>query len=112
MKDLMGLMKQAQELQGRMKEAQEKLDAESVTGESGAGLVRITLSGKGDIRDIALDPSILVASEKEVVEDLIKAAFDRSSPGAGDERGGGRIAAAARLFLSGVGARVDPFRRT
>ncbi|WP_109261129.1 YbaB/EbfC family nucleoid-associated protein [Hyphobacterium indicum] len=75
MKDLMGLMKQAQELQGRMKEAQEKLDAESVTGESGAGLVRITLSGKGDIRDIALDPSILVASEKEVVEDLIKAAF-------------------------------------
>ena len=68
-------MKQAQELQGRMKEAQEKLDAESVTGESGAGLVRITLSGKGDIRDIALDPSILVASEKEVVEDLIKAAF-------------------------------------
>ena len=75
MKDLMGLMKQAQEFQGRMKEAQEKLDAESVTGESGAGLVRITLSGKGDIRDIALDPSILVASEKEVVEDLIKAAF-------------------------------------
>jgi hypothetical protein len=75
MKDLMGLMKQAQELQGRMKEAQEKLDAESVTGESGAGLVRITLSAKGDIQDIALDPSILVASEKEVVEDLIKAAF-------------------------------------
>ncbi|MBI1235103.1 MAG: YbaB/EbfC family nucleoid-associated protein [Alphaproteobacteria bacterium] len=75
MKDLMGLMKQAQELQGRMQEAQEKLDAESVTGESGAGLVRITLSGKGDIRDIELDPSILVASEKEVVEDLIKAAF-------------------------------------
>ncbi|PIW29400.1 MAG: YbaB/EbfC family nucleoid-associated protein [Rhodobacterales bacterium CG15_BIG_FIL_POST_REV_8_21_14_020_59_13] len=75
MKDLMGLMKQAQELQGRMKEAQDKLEEESVTGESGAGLVHVTLSGKGDIRDIQLDPSILVASEKEVVEDLIKAAF-------------------------------------
>ncbi len=75
MKDLMGLMKQAQELQGRMQEAQDRLAAESVTGESGAGLVRITLSGKGDIRDIEIDPSILAASEKEVVEDLIKAAF-------------------------------------
>jgi DNA-binding YbaB/EbfC family protein len=75
MKDLMGLMKQAQELQARMQEAQDQLASESVTGESGAGLVSVTLSGKGDIKDIQLDPSILVASEKEVVEDLIKAAF-------------------------------------
>jgi len=75
MKDLMGLMKQAQELQSRMQEAQEQLANESVTGESGAGLVSVTLTGKGDIKDIQLDPSILVASEKEVVEDLIKAAF-------------------------------------
>jgi len=75
MTDLMGLMKQAKELQGRMQEAQEKLEAETVTGESGAGLVRVALSGKGDIRDLEIDPTILVASEKEVVEDLIKAAF-------------------------------------
>jgi len=75
MTDLMGLMKQAKELQGRMQEAQDKLAAETVTGESGAGLVSVTLTGKGDIRDIHLDPSILVASEKEIVEDLIKAAF-------------------------------------
>ncbi|WP_420430956.1 YbaB/EbfC family nucleoid-associated protein [Hyphobacterium sp.] len=74
MKDLMGLMKQAQELQKRMQEAQEQLDQEEAIGESGAGLVRVTLSAKGDMKSIELDPSILVASEKEVVEDLINAA--------------------------------------
>lgn len=74
MKDLMGLMKQAQELQKRMQEAQEQLDAEEAVGESGAGLVRVTLTAKGEAKKIELDPSILVASEKEVVEDLILAA--------------------------------------
>ncbi|WP_421792833.1 YbaB/EbfC family nucleoid-associated protein [Hyphobacterium sp.] len=76
MKDLMGLMKQAQELQKRMQEAQEQLEAEEVTGESGAGLVRVTLSAKGEMKQIELDPSILVASEKEVIEDLIMAAHN------------------------------------
>jgi DNA-binding YbaB/EbfC family protein len=74
MKDLMGLMKQAQELQKRMQEAQAQLDEAEAVGESGAGLVTVTLSGKGDMKRIDLDPTILVASEKEVVEDLIKAA--------------------------------------
>jgi nucleoid-associated protein EbfC len=74
MKDLPGLMKQAQEMQKRMKEAQDRLETVEVTGESGAGLVRVTLSAKGDLRGLALDPTVIDPSEPEILEDLIKAA--------------------------------------
>ena len=74
MTDLMGLMKQAREMQQKMTEAQEKLDREEVTGESGAGLVTVTMTAKGEIRSVKLDPSMMVPSEVEVVEDLIVAA--------------------------------------
>jgi len=74
MADLMGLMKQAREMQQKMTEAQEKLDREEVTGESGAGLVTVTMTAKGEIKSVKLDPSMMVPSEVEVVEDLIVAA--------------------------------------
>jgi len=74
MKDLAGLMKQAQEMQQRMREAQERLETLEVTGEAGAGLVRVTLTAKGEMRTLSIDPSIVTPDEKEVLEDLIKAA--------------------------------------
>ncbi|KAA5804799.1 YbaB/EbfC family nucleoid-associated protein [Alkalicaulis satelles] len=74
MKDLAGLMKQAQEMQSRMREAQERLETLEVTGESGAGLIRVTLTAKGEMRALAIDPSLIDPAEPEVLEDLIKAA--------------------------------------
>lgn len=74
MTDLMGLMKQAQAMQQKMTEAQKKLDASQVIGEAGAGLVTLTLSGKGEMRALSIDPSLLDPAEGEVVEDLVMAA--------------------------------------
>ena len=73
--DMAGLMKKAQEMQSKMAEAQEGLAKLSVTGEAGAGLVRATANGKGELTGLAIDPSIFVPSEKELVEDLILAAI-------------------------------------
>jgi len=75
MKDFMKMMKQAQELQTRMTEVQQELDNLVVEGRSGAGLVTVKLSGKGDLRGLTLDPSLLKPDEKEILEDLIVAAF-------------------------------------
>ncbi|HAQ33985.1 MAG: YbaB/EbfC family nucleoid-associated protein [Maricaulis sp.] len=75
MTDLMGLMKQAREMQKKLAEAQEQLDREEVTGESGAGLVSVRMSARGEVKALKLDPSIMVPSEAEVVEDLIIAAM-------------------------------------
>ncbi len=74
MKDLMGLMKQAQAMQQKMAEAQEKLSEQEVTGEAGAGLVKVTLTAKGDARGVQIDKSLLDPEEPEIVEDLIVAA--------------------------------------
>jgi hypothetical protein len=74
MADFMGLMKQAAELKSKMEAMQAELDQVVVEGISGGGLVSITLSGKGEIRGVKLDESLLKPSEKEVVEDLIAAA--------------------------------------
>ncbi len=73
--DMGKMLKAAQEMQTRMAEMQEQLTNMSVEGESGAGLVRATATGKGTVLTLTIDPSILVASEKEVVEDLILAAI-------------------------------------
>lgn len=72
--DMGKLMKQAQEMQSRMADAQGRLDAIEVTGEAGAGLVRVTATAKGQVRRLAIDPSLFVPEEREVVEDLIVAA--------------------------------------
>lgn len=74
MKDLMGLMKQAQAMQQKMADAQEKLSEQEVTGEAGAGLVKVTLTAKGDARGVQIDKSLLDPEEPEIVEDLIVAA--------------------------------------
>ena len=74
MKNLGNMLKQAQQMQSRMAEMQAKLEAMEVQGQSGAGMVKVLLSGKGDLRRVAIDPSLLVADEKEVLEDLLVAA--------------------------------------
>jgi hypothetical protein len=71
MKDIMGIMKQAQAMQTRMQEMQAELDKLDVEGQSGGGLVRVTLSAKGAMKGIVIDPSLLKADEKEILEDLI-----------------------------------------
>jgi DNA-binding YbaB/EbfC family protein len=73
--DLMKMMKQASEIQGRMQKMQEELAALEVEGRSGAGLVSITLNGKMDLRALKIDPSLMKADEVEILEDLIVAAF-------------------------------------
>ena len=75
MKDLMKMMKQAQELQGRMQQLQEELAALQVEGQSGAGLVKVTLNGKMEARGVKIDPSLIKPEEAEILEDLIVAAF-------------------------------------
>ncbi|MDG1417194.1 MAG: YbaB/EbfC family nucleoid-associated protein [Maricaulis sp.] len=78
MTDLMGLMKQAQAMQQKMAEANEKLSEEEVIGEAGAGLVTVTLSARGEARGISIDPSLLDPAEVEVVEDLLVAAHNEA----------------------------------
>ena len=73
--DMAKMMKAAQDMQGKLAELQEDLARIVVTGEAGAGLVRARVTAKGEVTGIDIDPSILVASEKEVVEDLILAAI-------------------------------------
>ena len=75
MKDLMKMMKQAQEIQGRMQQVQQDLAALEVEGQSGAGMVTVKLNGKFEARGIKIDPSLLKPEEAEMLEDLILAAF-------------------------------------
>jgi len=75
MKDLMGMMKQAQQLQERMQKLQAELEALEVEGQSGAGLVKVTLNGKGEMRRLKIDPTLMKPEETEILEDLVIAAF-------------------------------------
>lgn len=73
--DMAKMMKQAQEMQGKMTQLQDDLDSITVTGESGAGLVKATATAKGELKALDIDPSIFNGDDKEVVEDLILAAI-------------------------------------
>lgn len=73
--DMAGMMKKAQEMQGKMAQMQDDMANIMVTGESGAGLVKATASAKGDLKALDIDPSIFNGDDKEVVEDLILAAI-------------------------------------
>ena len=74
MKNLSQMLKQAQQMQSRMQEMQAKLEATEVEGAAGGGMVKVVLTGKGDLRRVSLDPSLVVADEREVLEDLLVAA--------------------------------------
>jgi DNA-binding YbaB/EbfC family protein len=72
---LAGLMKQAQAMQENMKRAQEELATIEVSGESGSGLVKVTMTCKHEVRRVQIDPSLLT-DDKDMLEDLVAAAFN------------------------------------
>jgi DNA-binding YbaB/EbfC family protein len=74
MADFLGMMKQAAQLQSKMKELQDELDRTEVEGAAGGGLVTVTLSAKGDLKGVKLDDSLMKPGETEIMEDLLVAA--------------------------------------
>ncbi|MBT9491622.1 MULTISPECIES: YbaB/EbfC family nucleoid-associated protein [Roseateles] len=72
---LAGLMKQAQAMQDNMKKAQDELALVEVEGQSGAGLVKVVMTCKNDVKRVTIDPSLL-ADDKDMLEDLVAAAFN------------------------------------
>ena len=76
MKDISQIMRQAQAMQAKINEAQKKLEAMEVEGSAGGGMVKLRISGKNALLGLTIDPSLMVADEREILEDLIKAAHD------------------------------------
>ena len=74
MKNIGEMMKQVQAMQSRMAEMQAKLEQSTVTGQSGGGMVKVTMTGKGAMTRLEIDPSLMKADEKDILEDLIIAA--------------------------------------
>ena len=100
--DMAKMMKAAQEMQTKMAEMQEQMAATVVIGESGAGLVKVRATAKGEVTGLDIDPSILVASEKEVVEDLIVAAIKDAQV-----KGQHRMAEEMRRMTEALGLPAD-----
>jgi DNA-binding YbaB/EbfC family protein len=73
---LAGLMKQAQAMQDNLKKAQDELAFIEVTADAGAGLVKVTMTCKHDVKRVEIDASLLVAEDKDMLEDLVAAAFN------------------------------------
>ncbi|GHC67275.1 YbaB/EbfC family nucleoid-associated protein [Limoniibacter endophyticus] len=76
MKDLMGLMSKAREMQSKLANMQEEMANIEAVGQSGGGLVSVTLSGKSEMKALRIDPSLIKADEAEILEDLILAAHN------------------------------------
>ena len=74
MKNIGEMMKQVQAMQSRMAEMQAKLEQSTVTGQSGGGMVKVTMTGKGAMTRLEIDPSLMKADEKDILEDLLIAA--------------------------------------
>ena len=73
--NMMDMMKQAQQLQSKMQDIHAELEQLEIEGEAGAGMVRIVLNGRGDMRRVTVDPALLKPEDAEIIEDLIVAAF-------------------------------------
>jgi len=78
MPDFMKILQQAQQMQGRLQEMQEQLQRQTVIGSAGGGMVTVEADGKGHVRRIKLDPSVVSASDVEMLEDLIQAAVSEA----------------------------------
>ena len=100
--DMGKMMKAAQEMQSKMAALQEDLDAITVVGESGAGLVKATATAKGELTALDIDPSIFQPDEKEVVEDLILAAIKDAQSKAAE-----RSQSEMRKITEGMGLPAD-----
>lgn len=100
--DMAGMMKKAQEMQGKMAQMQEEMANITVIGESGAGLVKATATAKGELKALDIDPSIFSKDDKEVVEDLILAAIKDAQSKAND-----RAQEEMRKLTEGMGLPAD-----
>ncbi|MCV0395035.1 MAG: YbaB/EbfC family nucleoid-associated protein [Rhizobiaceae bacterium] len=78
MKDLMSLMGKAREMQAKFQEMQEEIASMEVSGQSGGGLVSVTLTGKGEMKSLKIDPSLFREDDVEILEDLILAAHNEA----------------------------------
>ena len=76
MRDMLGLMKQAQAMQEKIQEMQAEMERLEVEGQSGGGMVRVTLSAKGQMRNLVIDDQLLKPDEKQILEDLIITAHE------------------------------------
>lgn len=96
--DLLGMMKQAKELQGKMQGLQEEIAGIEASGSSGGGLVTVTVDGKGGLKGVKIDPSLARPGEIEILEDLIVAACN-------DARGKAEALTAEKMnaLTSGMG---------
>jgi nucleoid-associated protein EbfC len=74
MKDIMGMMKQVGQMQARLKDMQDELTKAEIKGQSGGGLVHVTVDGRGELKKVRIDPSLMKPDEVEILEDLIVAA--------------------------------------
>jgi DNA-binding YbaB/EbfC family protein len=74
MKNMANLMKQASQMQAKMADMQAKLEAATMEGQAGAGMVRVTLTGKGDLKSVVVDPKLADPAEMEMLQDLLVAA--------------------------------------
>jgi DNA-binding YbaB/EbfC family protein len=74
--DMAKLMQQAKQMQEKMVEAQERVASIEADGEAGAGMVRATVSGKGELRKLAIDPQLMTPEDRETLEDLVVAAVN------------------------------------
>jgi nucleoid-associated protein EbfC len=101
MKNLGDMMKQVQSMQARMGEMQEKLEAMTVFGQSGGGLVEISMNGKGAVQSVTIDPSLMKVDEREILEDLIIAAH-------ADAKGKVELAAAEEMKALTGGLPLPP----
>ncbi len=99
--DIMGMMKKAQAMQAKLADAQDELAKLEIEGESGGGMVKIALTGKGEMKSVAIDPSLLKPEDKEMVEDLILAAFS-------DAKGKADRAAAEKMQALTAGLPLPP----
>lgn len=104
MTDLKKIMQQAQEMQAKMQEAQSKVEATEAEGLAGAGMVRVTLRGKGELVSIRIDPS-LMGDDAEIIEDLIKAAHADAR-----KRLDQAMEKAMREATSGIGGIIPGFK--
>jgi DNA-binding YbaB/EbfC family protein len=98
MKGINDLMQQAQKMQADMQKAQEELAQKEVTGEAGAGLVRVTMTGRHDVKQVRIDDSVLSES-REVLEDLLAAAVNDAVR---------RVEAQNRESMAGLGHEPSP----
>lgn len=99
--DLMGMMKQAKQLQEKMQAVQEEIAAMSIDGAAGGGLVSVVTNGKGDLKSIRIDPSLLKPEDVEILEDLIVAAMS-------DARGKAEAAVAEKMQAMTGGLNLPP----